>query len=231
MKSTAPANTYLNDAQACSKIDKISKIWKVTDMNMIGTQNIETKRCLLRRIRPEDYKMMYENWAKYESVCRYFPFDPIEEITVYREKVRNWSKNYESDTYFHWVIESKENQQLIGTINLGNLETSCHMSDTCYMLAPDHWNKGIMTEVLRAVLAYAFHKIGLNRVQAEVFAGNTASEHVLLKCGMQYEGIARQKYYKNGTFIDTTQYAVLQQDYDALTSSADQQDDTPASLP
>lgn len=149
---------YLNDAQACSKIDKISKIWKVTDMNMIGTQNIETKRCLLRRIRPEDYKMMYENWAKYESVCRYFPFDPIEEITVYREKVRNWSKNYESDTYFHWVIESKENQQLIGTINLGNLEASCHMSDT-------------------------------------------------------------------------TQYAVLRQDYDALTSSADQQDDTPASLP
>ena len=89
MKSTAPANTYLNDAQACGKIYKISKIWKVTDMNMIGTQNIETKRCLLRRIRLEDYKMMYENWAKYESVCRYFPFDPIEEITVYREKVRN----------------------------------------------------------------------------------------------------------------------------------------------
>ena len=92
MKSTAPANTYLNDAQACGKIYKISKIWKVTDMNMIGTQNIETKRCLLRRIRLEDYKMMYENWAKYESVCRYFPFDPIEEIKVYREKVRNWAK-------------------------------------------------------------------------------------------------------------------------------------------
>ena len=131
MKSTAPANTYLNDAQACGKIYKISKIWKVTDMNMIGTQNIETKRCLLRRIRLEDYKMMYENWA------------------------------------------------------------------------------------------YAFHKIGLNRVQAEVFSGNTASEHVLLKCGMQYEGIARQKYYKNGTFIDTAQYAVLRQDYEALTHSTD----------
>ncbi|MDE6920172.1 MAG: GNAT family N-acetyltransferase [Lachnospiraceae bacterium] len=172
-------------------------------MNMIGTQNIETRRCLLRRIRPEDYKNMFENWAKYDSVCRYFPFDPIEDIEVYREKVLGWSQNYESDAYFHWVIEWKETGALIGTINLGNLEASCFMSDTCYMLSPDHWGMGIMTEVLRAVLSYAFYEIGLNRVQAEVFAGNTASEHVLMECGMQFEGIARQMYNKNGPFIDT----------------------------
>ncbi len=185
-------------------------------MNMIGTQNIETQRCLLRRIRPEDYKNMFENWAKHESVCRYFPFDPIEDIEVYREKVLGWSQNYESDAYFHWVIEWKQTGALIGPINLGNLEASCFMSDTCYMLSPDHWGMGIMTEVLRAVLAYAFYEIGLNRVQAEVFAGNTASEHVLMKCGMQFEGIARQKYYKNGAFIDTAQYAVLREDFEQI---------------
>ena len=53
-----------------------------------------------------------------------------------------------------------------------------------------------------AVLDYAFEEIGLNRVQAEVFAGNNASSAVLKKCGMSFEGIARQKYYKNGEFID-----------------------------
>ncbi len=39
-----------------------------------------------------------------------------------------------------------------------------------------------------------------------------ASERVLAKCGMQLEGIARQKYYKNGKFVDVTQYAVLRSD-------------------
>ena len=29
-----------------------------------------------------------------------------------------------------WVIEWKENHELIGTINLGNVEESCFMSDT-----------------------------------------------------------------------------------------------------
>lgn len=182
-------------------------------MNRIGTQNLETPRCLLRRIRLADYKMMFESWAKYELVCRYFPFNPFKDIEPYRQKVFRWSENYKSDTYFHWVIEWKENQRLIGTINLGNVEESCLVCDTCYMLSPDYWGMGIMTEVLHTVLTYAFHKIELNRVQAEVFAGNTASERVLQKCGMQCEGIARQKYYKNGQFIDAVQYAVLRKEF------------------
>lgn len=118
-------------------------------MNYIGTQNFETKRCFLRRIKLSDYTMMYENWAKYDEVCRYYPFNPVDDIEIYRDKVKHWISNYESDSYFHWVIEWKETGELIGTINLGNVEEACHMCDTCYMLSPGFWNKGIMTEVLR----------------------------------------------------------------------------------
>lgn len=178
-------------------------------MNFIGTKNIETKRCRLRRITPDDYSVMYEKWAKLEEVCKYYPFNPTNDINAYKDKVRQWSLNYESGIYFHWVIEWKGTGELIGTINLGNVETSCMMSDTCYMLSPDFWNQGIMTEVLMAVLDYAFDEIGLNRVQAEVFAGNSASSAVLEKCGMSYEGLARQKYYKNGEFIDTALWAIV----------------------
>ena len=117
-------------------------------MNKIGTKIIDTERCILRRIVPDDYQMMYENWAKYEEVCRYFPFNPVTDMEIYKEKVHKWADNYESDTYFHWVIEWKENHDLIGTINLGNVEESCFMSDTCYMLSPQYWGQGIMTEVL-----------------------------------------------------------------------------------
>ena len=182
-------------------------------MNKIGTQKINTERWVLRRIVPEDYQMMYENWAKYKEVCRYFPFNPVEDINIYKEKVYRWVSNYESDTYFHWVIEWNETCELIGTINLGSVEESCLMADTSYMLSPKYWGQGIMTEVLQAILNYAFNEIELNRVQADVFDGNIASEHVLKKCGMQLEGIARQKYYKNGNFIDTAQYAILRSDF------------------
>lgn len=178
-------------------------------MNLIGTRDIETIRCKLRRIRPDDYSMMYENWGRLDEVCKYFPFHPIDDVERYKEKVKQWSSNYKSGSYFHWVIEWKETGELIGTINLGNVEESCMMSDTCYMLSPRFWNRGIMTEVLKAVLNYAFEEIGFHRVQAEVFAGNDASSAVLKKCGMSLEGIERQKYYKDGEFIDTALWAIV----------------------
>ena len=68
-------------------------------MNQIGTQTIDTERCLLRRIVPDDAPMMYENWAKLEEVCRYFPFNPVTDIEIYKEKVHKWANNYESNTY------------------------------------------------------------------------------------------------------------------------------------
>ena len=185
-------------------------------MNAVGTRTIETKRCILRRICTADAPMMYENWARFQECSRYFPFDPPAGPDIYGSMVDRWVSSYSSGTYFHWVIEWKENGELIGTVNLGNVDEASNASETCYILSPKYWGRGIMTEVFRAVLRYAFEEIGLNRVQAEVFAGNSASEHILTKCGMQFEGIAREKYYKHGTYIDAAQYAIIRSDYELI---------------
>lgn len=113
-------------------------------MNKIGTKIIDTERCILRRIVPDDYQMMYENWAKIRRSLQVLSVQSRNGYgEIYKEKVHKWADNYESDTYFHWVIEWKENHDLIGTINLGNVEESCFMSDTCYMLSPQYWGQGI----------------------------------------------------------------------------------------
>ena len=148
---------------------------------------IVTDRCVLRRIRAEDAAAMYESWAKYEAVCRYFPFDPAADEQSYRERVLHWVESYDSGLYFQWVIEQKADHALIGIINLGRVDEANALAETNYMLAPVCWGQGIMTEVLCAVLQYAFDEVGLNRVQAEVFDGNAASARVLEKCGMRFE--------------------------------------------
>ena len=38
---------------------------------------------------------------------------------------------------------------------------------------------------------------------------NDASSAVLKKCGMVLEGVARQKYYKNGEYIDIALWAII----------------------
>ena len=81
----------------------------------IGTRMIVTDRCVLRRIRAEDAAAMYESWAKYEAVCRYFPFDPAADEQSYRDRVLHWVESYDSGLYFQWVIEQKaDHADLLG---------------------------------------------------------------------------------------------------------------------
>ena len=68
-------------------------------MNKIGTKIIDTERCILRRIVPDDYQMMYENWAKYEEVCRYFPFNPVTDMEIYKENNVEDFKNFLKSSY------------------------------------------------------------------------------------------------------------------------------------
>lgn len=149
------------------------------------------------------------NWACLEECSRYFPWSACADVAVYKNRVALWVDNYSDDLYFNWLIERKESKEVIGIINLHNVDEDSQSAETSYILAPKYWGQGIMTEALKCVLRYAFDEVRLNRVEADIFAGNIASEKVLTKCGMQREGISREKYCKDGAFIDSIQYAIL----------------------
>lgn len=177
-------------------------------MNYLGTVLLETERLILRRINENDYMAMFHNWASREECSRFLPWPPAKDSEAYKARVSSWIENYEDKLYFQWVIEMKATQEVIGIINLHNVDEVCQSAETSYILTPGYWGKGIMTEALKCVLKFAFQALELNRVQADVFSGNAASEKVLKKCGMQLEGIEKEKYCKDGTFFDSIQYGI-----------------------
>lgn len=184
-------------------------------MNCLVTQTLETKRLILRKIKAEDYKQMYENWACREECSRFFPWSAATDIEVYKNRVLTWVDSYKDDFYFNWLIELKEPKEAIGIINLHDVDTEHRSAETSYILAPEHWGKGLMTEALKCVLRYAFEALELNRVGADVFEGNVASEKVLEKCGFQREGIAKEKYEKDGMYFDATLYGAFRKEEQA----------------
>lgn len=80
-------------------------------------------------------------------------------------------------------------------------------SEIGYWLAEPFWRRGIVTEALMAVSAYAIDRHGLTRLYAVPFAGNTASCRVLEKAGYHLEGRLRRSAIKNGVVLDQLQYA------------------------
>lgn len=91
----------------------------------------------------------------------------------------------------------------------------CHVADVGYWLTPSVWNRGIATEALRAVTAYAFETLGIGRLQASVFAWNPASGRVLEKCGYVLEGQFRNGVWKDGELVDELWYGLINPDFDS----------------
>ena len=64
-----------------------------------------------------------------------------------------------------------------------------------------YWNNGYATEAIEAIIPYIFNETNVNRIEVCVWKGNKASERVVEKLGLTYEGVARQARIRHD-FID-----------------------------
>lgn len=78
-----------------------------------------------------------------------------------------------------------------------------------YWLGEVFWGRGIMTEALAAVTAYAVRTHHLTRVYAVPYEWNPASFRVLEKAGYVCEGRMRRSAIKDGRVIDQLLYAYV----------------------
>jgi ribosomal-protein-alanine N-acetyltransferase len=68
---------------------------------------------------------------------------------------------------------------------------------------------GLMTEALRAAVAYAFSELGLHRVEANIQPGNTASTALVRRLGFKQEGLSPRYLRINGEWRDHERWALL----------------------
>ncbi|MBR9861491.1 GNAT family N-acetyltransferase [bacterium] len=78
----------------------------------------------------------------------------------------------------YWLIESKENHELIGAISVWNINWVEKESELGYELLPAFWRKGYMSEAISAVISYS-KKLGLKQFIAFTHKENKASIKLL----------------------------------------------------
>jgi len=78
-----------------------------------------------------------------------------------------------------------------------------------YWLGEKYWKRGIMTEAVRQMTAYAFTHLSLHKIYAPIFDFNIASQKVLQKAGFTREAILKQAAIKNEKIIDLHYYSLI----------------------
>ena len=109
-----------------------------------------------------------------------------------------------------WAITLKENPAtLIGTIGYWRIIPEHYRAEIGYMLHPSCWGKGIMKEALNAVIKYAFEKMKLHSIEANINPDNIPSAALLESCGFIKEAFHKENYYFDGVFYDSIIYSRL----------------------
>ena len=182
--------------------------------NYIYMPEIDTKRLRLRRLAMHDADDIFA-YSRDPEVARHVLWEAHRNIGDSRAYLRYMLRRYRQHEPASWGIEWRETEQIIGTIGFMWIQADNSAAEVGYSLAREFWNRGIMTEALRAVIDYGFGRLNLNRIEAQHETSNPASGAVMRKCGMAREGTLRQRLYNKGKYVDVDLYAILRDDYRA----------------
>lgn len=175
--------------------------------------NIETQRLRLRKLSMRDASDMFD-YASSPEVAEHVTWEHHRNISDSMHFLRFAIQQYEEGRPASWGIIHKELGKLIGTIGFHVWSIQNSYAEVGYALSKDHWNKGYVTEVFKEVIRFGFEHMALNRIEATCMLPNTASERVMLKCGMKFEGIFRKRLFVKGKFQDLKIYSILRSEWE-----------------
>ncbi|MBN1967267.1 MAG: GNAT family N-acetyltransferase [Anaerolineae bacterium] len=176
---------------------------------------LESERLRLRQQRTEDAPDLFAVFGDPE-VVRHTDMRPIPDVATARRLIDGANHQYAERRVVRWAVALRHTDALIGACACLGFDERRASTEIGYDLARAYWNQGYMTEALRAVLAWCFETVGVNRVQAMTLPWNVASMRVLHKLGFREEGILREYVYFKDAFQDLRMFALLKRDYDLL---------------
>lgn len=171
--------------------ETVSRIFK-------SQPTIETERLILRRISAVDVQDMYD-YARNPEVTRYLTWEPHTSLSYTREYLEYLESRCAVGDFFDWAVVERASGRMIGTCGFTRFRFEDDCGEIGYVLNPAVWGRGYAPEALRALLAFGFDTLGLERIEAKFIEGNDRSLRVMEKIGMRLEG-----YHRNGMRIKGT---------------------------
>ena len=170
------------------------------------------------RIRTADYWLTPLTDGDIDDLFRHFA-DP--EVTAYLDlapiearfqtwDVIDWAAAVRADgTGVRWTIRDADGA-FVGTCGFHLLTyLRARRGEIGYDLARSRWGRGVMAQVMPAVLKFGFDVLDLRRIEAMVTPGNERSMRLLERHGFAREGVLRDYGFWRDRFWDQVLFSRL----------------------
>jgi ribosomal-protein-alanine N-acetyltransferase len=176
----------------------------VLQLNFEPFPALETGRLKLRKISLDDAKDMFLLRTNEEAI-KYIHKPKLNSIDDAKELIE---KMNESDR-IQWGMTLKSADSIIGTIGYHRIVKEHYRAEIGYMLHPQFWNAGIMSEALTAVIDFGFTKMNLHSIEAIINPGNGVSRSILKKFNFIKEAYFKENFFFEGEFFDSEIYSLV----------------------
>jgi ribosomal-protein-alanine N-acetyltransferase len=132
----------------------------------------------------------------------------------YRAYLRRYGRPGAAPTHVGLLAVRRSDGAPVGVFNFSNVVRGAFRSAYLgyYAFAP-HAGQGYMTEAFGRALDYAFNRLKLHRVEANVQPGNARSNALVTRVGFAREGYSRRYIRIAGRWRDHVRYAMLAEDW------------------
>lgn len=177
----------------------------------ITRDHLTTARLQLRPYRVDDVDHIVA-YATLEPWSRYLPV-PVPYTREHAVQFVEAMMSLDPQTHRAWAIVRQHT--VVGGINI-RFHHDGLVGELGWSLAPWLWGQGLATEAAFAVLNDAFANTPtLVRVRAMADVRNVASQRVMEKIGLRYEGTLRQNRTTRGELMDEMWFGVLRAEWEA----------------
>ena len=178
-----------------------------------SVMEIQTDRLLLRRFRPTDLEAFVayrseEGVARFQSWDESYSRSDAERFLIEDSKVAPGQPGL----WLQLAIEERETGNLCGDCAVRVAADQPRTAEVGVTLAPQHQNRGIASEALRATLDWVFGERDMHRVYAQADDRNEAVHRLLENLGFRLEARLIDADWFKGEWTTLRTYAVLKED-------------------
>lgn len=150
-------------------------------------RTLETQRLILRNFKESDLDDFYE-YASVEGVGEMAGWPHHTDIEVTKHILNEFITNDEV-----YALVLKENQKVIGSLGIHKrtMDESYpgeNHREIGYVLSKEYWGRGLVPEVVKVAIAYAFEELKVDALWCGHFDFNQRSARVIEKSGFHYYG-------------------------------------------
>lgn len=177
-----------------------------------GLPTLEAGRVRLRPFAERDAPEVYRLYADKEAVR--FGYSPkMDDLADARRLIEECANLAEKRTIFHFGVAGRAEDRIIGHATLFQWEREHRRVELGYSIRKDLWGRGLATEAVSALLVFAFERLDLRRIEADVDPRNVGSLRVLEKLGFVREGLLRERWELGGELQDGLFFGLLRREW------------------